>query len=326
MFAEVVSRTEGDHQMSGYAGTYLGKWGKGLMTFAVLFGNFGAILVYMIGIGDFGFELLGDSLGGTPFLYSSLFFIIASIAILVGLGVVVTFERIMIVMILIIVGLFVALGAPEVQVQNLVYTDFSNILVPYGVLLFAFGGVSAIPEMRRYTKGSKDLPYGILIGTGFAFVVYVLFATSVVGITGTNTSEEAIMGLSQYLGPGIVALGALLGVFTMGTSFLTLGIITKNILVKDYSLHPVLAWVITCFVPYAIYMLGLTSFIQVIAIVGSVTGGLFGIMVIAMFVKARKNGKKSPQFNVWVPKFVVYGLILVFALGIFSEVVNLIIQ
>lgn len=324
LLAEVIDRTKGEHQMSGYAGIYLGKWGKGLMTFTALFGNLGAILVYMIGIGDFLFELLNPYIGGSPFLYSSLFFIIASLAILAGLGMIVQLERIMIAMILLIVGFFIFLGFPQIDIQNIVYSDFSQIFIPYGVLLFAFGGMSAIPEMRRFAgEGGIRMKKAIYLGTAFPFVVYILFSFAVVGVTGSATSPEAIIGLSAYLGPGVVALGALLGVFTMGTSFLTLGIITKNLLSTDFKINPVLAWVITCFVPYAIYLLGLTSFIQVITIVGSVTGGLYGIMIIYIHRRAKKLGTEKPSFTLNLSPALMYPLISLFVLGIVYEVVNL---
>ena len=49
---EVTLRTKGRHQLAGYAEKYLGKWAKGFMVFAVLFGIYSALLAYLIGEGD----------------------------------------------------------------------------------------------------------------------------------------------------------------------------------------------------------------------------------------------------------------------------------
>lgn len=324
LLGEVVERTKEGHQMSGLAEEYLGGWGKALMTFTILFGNLGAILVYMIGIGEFGFELLGPTLGGTPFLYSSLFFIVASLAVLVGLGMVVKFEQVMVVIIIGIVLFLAVIGFGEIRPQNIAYTDFSNIFLPFGVLLFAFGGMSAIPEMKRYIGDGKKLEKSIFLGLFFPLMVYIIFSLTVVGITGTETSQEAIAGLSGYLGRSVVILGSILGVLTMGTSFFTIGIITKSVLSKDFKLHPILAWVLTCFTPYIIYLLGLTSFIEVIALVGSITGGLYGIMAIVMYLKARKQKTQKPAFSIKLPGVVIAGLVGVFVLGIVYEILAII--
>ena len=59
---ETVLRTKGFHQLTGYAEKYLGKWGKGLMTFAMVFGTYGALIAYLIGEG----EALAAIFGGEP--------------------------------------------------------------------------------------------------------------------------------------------------------------------------------------------------------------------------------------------------------------------
>src|SRR3989344_800615 len=43
---EVVLRTEGKHQLTGYAQKYLGKYGKWLMTFSMVVGIYGALTAY----------------------------------------------------------------------------------------------------------------------------------------------------------------------------------------------------------------------------------------------------------------------------------------
>ncbi|MBU1119502.1 hypothetical protein KKH43_06495 [Patescibacteria group bacterium] len=323
-YGEVVERSKDDHQMTGHAERYLGSKGKSAMAFTMIFGSLGALLVYLIGIGDFTYTLLGESIGGSPFLYSSLFFIVASLVILAGLGMIVWFERVMVVVLMLIVILFLIFGLPHISIDNLLYTDFSNLFLPYGVLLFAFGGVSAIPEMYRFlSKKNGGLKKSIYIGTIIPLVLYIVFALAIVGVSGRETTSEAVEGLSRFLGGGIVALGAILGIFTMGTSFLTLGHIAKQLLMKDYKLNKILAWVLVCFIPYIIYLLGLTNFIEVIGIVGSVTGGLYGILVLLMYRKARRENVGKPKLTIKLPTFVHYLLLFVFVLGIVYEIIFL---
>src|SRR3989344_8630530 len=49
---EVILRTNGNHQLSGYAEMYLGKAGKFLMFFAMIFGIYSALIAYLIGEGQ----------------------------------------------------------------------------------------------------------------------------------------------------------------------------------------------------------------------------------------------------------------------------------
>jgi amino acid permease len=78
---EVVLRTEGFHQLPGYAEKYLGKIGKRLMVFSMVFGNYGALIAYIIGVG----LALAAIFGGNSLTYSLIFFVIAAIIIFKGL-------------------------------------------------------------------------------------------------------------------------------------------------------------------------------------------------------------------------------------------------
>src|SRR3989344_5504492 len=49
---EIGLRTQGQHQLTGYAQRYLGKWGKRLMFFSMIFGIYAAILAYLTGVGN----------------------------------------------------------------------------------------------------------------------------------------------------------------------------------------------------------------------------------------------------------------------------------
>jgi tyrosine-specific transport protein len=77
---EIALRTEGDHQLPGYAERYLGKHGKRIMTAAMIFAIYGAILAYLIKSG----EILSMLFGGSEFVHSIFFF--SAIAFLIYLG------------------------------------------------------------------------------------------------------------------------------------------------------------------------------------------------------------------------------------------------
>jgi len=85
---EIALRTKENHQLTGYAEKYLGKWGKRIMTFSMIFGIYGALTAYLIGEGN----VLSAIFGGPPLVYSLLFFVVVSAIIYVGLKLIKRFE------------------------------------------------------------------------------------------------------------------------------------------------------------------------------------------------------------------------------------------
>ncbi|MBU1704212.1 MAG: hypothetical protein KJ922_02520, partial [Nanoarchaeota archaeon] len=78
---EISLRTKGSHQLTGYADKYLGKWGKGLMTFSMIFGMYGALIAYTVKEGEFLFKVFSPLFGGNQIIYSLIFLVLASILI-----------------------------------------------------------------------------------------------------------------------------------------------------------------------------------------------------------------------------------------------------
>lgn len=320
-FGEVVLRTKKYHQITGYAKKYLGNWGKGIVTFSLLVGIYGALLAYMIGTGNFLYVLLGEYLGGTQFLYSMIFFVLASLAILIGIGMIIQVEKVMVGFLLFVVGFIFVSNIKQIQVANFLSVDWSYLFLPYGVLLFAYAGTTAIPQMKRVLgSNKKNLKKGIILGMLILFGVYFLFSFAVVGVSGVHTSEEAITGLSKFVGKKVVIIGALFGILTMTTSFLTLGLALKEMFRFDWGINKVIAWVLACFVPFIIFLLGLTSFIKVIGTAGAIMGGLIGIIILLMYNKAKTEGDVEPAYSLKLPQLFIYFLFLVFGLGIVYQV------
>ena len=151
---EIVLRTEGNHQLPGYAEKYLGKVGSMLMAFAMIFGIYGALVSYIIGVGRTFTELFGmqdvllNFLGFSfqfNFIFSILFFIFVSFVVYIGLKMVGKSELIMSSLIIIALLSVSLLSLPRLEISNLMSFNFSRILTPYGVILFALSGAVAFP-------------------------------------------------------------------------------------------------------------------------------------------------------------------------------------
>lgn len=316
IYGEVILRTPGDHQLTGYGEIYLGKLGKILATLAIFITAYGALLAYLIKTGEF-LALIFNS--PSPVLFSLLFFVFASSAVFFGLKSVSFLGAVLVILLLSLISLIAILGVGQINVNHFAGANFSSIFLPYGVILFALFGSSVIPEMEEILRDEhKNLKKSIITGSLIPFFVYLLFTTVVVGICGSLTSDDAVAGLAYFLPSWIVNLGAILGVLTMSSSYLILGYVLREVWFRDFGIPKSFAFLLACFPSLILFLFGAKSFIEVLGITGSLMGGLTGILIILMFLRAKKMGKRKPAYSLKLPFFLILILIIIFLLGTLS--------
>lgn len=309
---EVTLRTKGNHQLTGYARKYLGKTGKSLMTFVMMFAIYGALIAYIIGVG----KALAAITNLSSLPLSIGFFILVSLAIYTGLKAVKKSELWLNVILLVVVITICFLIAPKINLSNLAAFDFSMIFMPYGVIFFALAGSVAIPEMKEILiDNKKQLKKAIFIGSIIPIIIYFLFALIIVGVTGINTTEIATIGLGNMFGKTMIILGNLFAVFAMATSFLTLGLALKEMYWYDYKINKQVAWLLTCIPPFLIFLFLAKSFIQVIGLTGGIAMSLEGILLVLIFNRAKKLGKRKPEYSIKKSNILSFLLIILFILG-----------
>ncbi|MFC1698246.1 aromatic amino acid transport family protein [Nanoarchaeota archaeon] len=315
---EISLRTKGRHEMSGLAEKYLGKWGKALMTFSMIFVVYGMLTAYIMAEG----QVLNNLFGLLPaFAYSLIFFAIISIIIYLGLRKVGESELWLVSIMLIIIIIIVVWGFFHINPTNLNQFDYSKLFLPYGVIMFAFFGSAAIPEMRSICSENKHLlKKAIIIGSLVPIVIYILYALVVVGSVGPaglSDGEISTTVLDKIVsGKPMQILGNLFAVLSMFTSAIAMGLALLWVYHLDLGINRKLSFILTLAFPLALALSGLTSFIAAIAIAGAFAGGLQGILVVLMYWKAKKYGDRSPEFEIKDFKFTGYILILLFTLGI----------
>lgn len=335
---EIVLRTKEKHQLTGYAQKYLGGGGRKLMVFSMLFGNYGALIAYLIGIGKsfsaiFGmqnviFNLFGLSLS-FDVIFSLLFFIFGSTIVYLGIRGVGKSELCMGYGVVFIVLLISIITLFRFNLNNVLLFDFSKIFLPYGVILFALAGAIAVPEMREVMKDKRQLKRAVLIGSLIPIVIYLLFSLAVVGACGKSTSEIAVVCLSEKFGEVMLWIGNIFAIFAMATSFLTLGLGLKEMYNYDYRIKEKISWFLACFVPLILFLLILffvkqERFFKTIGITGGIAMTLEGILIVMMFSKAKKSGEREPEYSIKQNKFISLILILIFLLGMIYTLLNFI--
>ncbi|MBI2674320.1 MAG: amino acid permease [Candidatus Yanofskybacteria bacterium] len=317
MFGEVVLRTEKRHQIVGYTDLYLGPAWKKVMFLATVLSIYGAMLAYIIISGDFLSNVLSPFFYLSSTAYSYFFAFILSFLLLTGLRRVSAVEFILTLLFIFIVLLVFGYGINKVDFNNLKNFNPEFWFLPYGILLFAFAGMSSIPIQREILRGAESkLKKSILWAVLLVGILYTIFAFTVVGVAGDVTSPDAITGLFDFLGGKIVVLGSIFGVLAVGTSFLMLGEALKEVFRWDYRLKKGWAWLLVVLPPLALFFIGLRAFIDVISLAGSLAIGLILLVLIFMYMAAKTKGDRKPEYNLSIPKWFLYSMAALFLAGV----------
>lgn len=308
---EVVLRTKENHQLTGLANKYLGNRGKYLMFATILIGNYGALVAYLIGEG----ASLNAIFGGNAVLWSFIFFFIAAFLVFRGIKKISLSELIvasLVLLTVIVIGIF---SIQHINFSNLTTFSFTNLLIPYGVIVFAYLGLISIPEVKEVLiKNKKGMKKAILIGSIIPIGVYALFALIVVGVTGINTTEIGTIGLGNYLGSVALVLGNLFAIFAMFTSFLALGLAMKETYKFDFKLSEDTSFILAMLVPLVLFLVlrNVATFTKVLNFAGFLAGGIAGLLVIAMTFMAEKLGDRNPEYK--MPKNLLLKILIIIIL------------
>ncbi|MBT4604411.1 hypothetical protein HOC01_02125 [archaeon] len=331
---EIVLRTRGFHQLTGYMEKYLGKWGKLGMLFSMTVGIYGALVAYLIGEGQSiktlveQIPFLSNIFVGTglhsTFVYMIGFFIFCGILVWLGMDEVGKAETFVVAIMVLVILIISAVSIPKMNPSYLSNINFGSALAPLGVIIFAFIGSAAIPEVHEIVgKDKKVFKHAIVLGTLAPMILYVLFCAAVIGIVGFSNFEMlsanekiATIALSYYSHPILGGLANLLAILAMFTSFITLGEALLEAYTYDYKIPRKISFLLVMFVPLLIVLFDLTSFISALAITGAVAGGIDGILIVLAYWKAKVLGDRKPEYSLPLMKGVGYLIMTLFAFGI----------
>ncbi|MBI1984893.1 MAG: hypothetical protein HYS60_02155 [Candidatus Wildermuthbacteria bacterium] len=318
-FGEICLRTSGKYRLVGYAKIYLGKWGKLLATFVLFFVLAGALLSYLILAGSF-FDIVFSPWIHFPstIVWSVLFWIAGSFFILKGRQLITVAELFMNVGFFAAIGVLFLFAIPHMQSLQIPSFDIAGLPIAFGVFLFGFLGLEAIPELASFLKDTKEkmrLHSVIIWGSVGSGLLFALFSFLIVGVSGTDTTEDALSGLVPVLGREIVLLGALFGILAISSSFLVLGNYLKNSLRHDFGIPDMPAFFIACSLPLILFLMGFRQFIEVIGVVGGIAGAAEGALIVLIFLKAKKLGDRTPEYDMKIPSFVLFLIVLILAAG-----------
>ncbi len=324
LYGEIVLGTEKIHRLPGYVGEYLGQNWEKLAFLVITVGLTGTLLVYLIVGGQFLNFLFSPLFGGNPTIYTLLFFITGAYLVFRGIKSISGVELSLLIVFLVILAVFFAKSFSSININYLSTLNLKFLIFPYGIILFSLWGSDMVPEIKEMlaksrTKNLKeirtDLRKVLFWGIIFAAVIYLFFIFIVLGVSGSQTSKEAISGLAEVLGDNVIKLGFIFGIITCFTSFLTLALTLKKVFWYDLGLSKNFSWFLTCFLPLFLFFAGLREFIGIISFTGAITLGIGGMLIIfsyRSFLKKKFSRKMNPT---------LYLLVGVFILGIIFEII-----
>lgn len=323
LFGEVCLRTSEKHRLVGYAKLYLGNWARNLIVFSTLVGILGALLVYIIFGGNFLAIAMSPFVEISDSVASFIFWFILSLFVLWGIQFIARAEFWMSLLLFLISAVIFLVALPHVNTAHFSLWKGSGVLAPYGVVLFALLGWSAVPEIadlfkKRKEKRSLDnlivWTFGIVIG------FYLLFSLIIVGVSGGETSKNALDGLQPILGKHIVWLGSLFGLFALATSFLVLGNYLKNSLRYDFKFPYWVSVGIATIIPFLLFAVGLRDVIVAMGILGGALGAMEGVVIILAWRNAKKKGQREPEYSLKIPDIVLWMLLIILVIGGLLEI------
>ena len=313
---EVALRTKGRHQLSGYAKKYLGKWGKRIMFFAMLFGIYSALLAYLIGEGQSLSKLLPGNIN--PLILGIGFWIIMTLLLKEGLKGLKKIETLGVIAIIIIIfGIFIRFF-PQIQTPNLMMWNSTNLALPIGIVIFALMGFTSISELREEIRGQeKLLKKAIILGSIIPIILYIIFSATVIGVLGKNITQVATLSFGPLM--------TILGIFTMLTSYFVLSFSLRDTFKFDIKTTKRTNLFFTSLVPLILYILvtkfNLLNFSSILGIGGVISGGLTGILIIIMNKRSKQTTRsdKNPEINMPINWLIIIILSIIFIAGILLE-------
>ncbi len=318
LYADLVNVRQDKARYIKVVGRELGSLGTLIAAIVYLASKYGALIAICLFGGQFLRSLLFSIFPLTPLVATISFFVIACFATIGGTLAVNRLRIWVIPTFFSLIALLSVISINLIQVDNFLYGLSLDVGSSIGVMMFAFFALAALPEMHEgLGKRTELLGKGVWWGTAVVTLVYIIFVTIIIGVTGGQTTENAILGLRNVFGFWPYILASAIAFVVSLSAYMNLASAMTNLYVQDLRWRFIPSWLSTAVVPFLWIMFGTASGTSVINITGGVLGSLAYIMMLIAYERARlsaelpKNSLKVPQWVVAMAFVIFVGVILV---------------
>lgn len=311
LYFRVLEAVDEKERLLGLAKDYLGVSGYYLSLVAIVAGLLLALVIHLILGGQF-IVLLWPGVGGTVAIF--IFWLLASAPLFFRERRVLNLEFFGVVFMAGVMLLIFSSAWPRVGLLTATALNFNNVFLPFGAVLFALAGWTAIEPLYGFHKRigqSKPAPVSALAwGTVLAAALYTLFVSGILGSAATVT-PDAVSGLTNWPAARLALLGVL-GLLALWVSYLPISLEIKNSLQFDLGWRPSQGLLFVVFLPLILVMAGFSNFLKVVGLAGGVFLSLQYLIIVLV-------GKKVLRLT-GVKKFLANSVLLVFALAAVYEI------
>lgn len=324
-YAEVILSTRQSHRIGGYVGVYFNKKFKKITVLITVIGRHGALLAYIVLGGNFLHALLSPTLGGGLLIYTMALFLFESLIVLFGIKTIAPIELTINISLIFIILLITYKNSFYFNSENLTIINWKNMLLPYGSIFFALNGQSAIVEVCRLLDREKQkIKSAIAIGTVIPAILTLIFVISVIGVTGNMTTSNTIDGLQIFLTSKVIILTLALGLLAISSSYIMISQSLKEIYWWDLKINNKLSWFMASVVPISLYLIGFNNLQNIVSLTGTITGGMFGIILIILLFKVKEKRQQESIINTNTNKYAGVFISSLFIFGLIYGIFNFI--
>ncbi len=274
-----TSAEMGGAQMSTIAQKTLGNVGGWIMYLSIAIMGFGAFLAYISGIGSIFTSLFGIN----EIFGAIIFWILASSVMYMGLE---ASGKTELIMNLILIALFIGVTAmllPHANIESAAYVDFTGIFSMIGVVIFAFGFHTVIPDVYRGLDSYKKTKRVVILAFLIPTIIYAVFMIVFLMTFGRNTPQVATQGLETIYDDIGKLIGNALPLIAITTSYIGLGIAQQSNSKEFLGLKKSYAWALVVGPPVIVYLAGVRNFADVLSFAGN-TGNLMAFIILPILI------------------------------------------
>lgn len=305
LYADLVLARGGKARFLHVVARELGSFGAWVASVAFIGSIYGALLAYCVFGGQFLRVVTFPFAPMTPHAAIIAFFVLGAVATVGGSLLVARIQRFLLPTFLSLLALLSVFALPSIDWSNFSGFAPEQFGVALGIMVFAFFGISAVPEARDFLgRASSTLPMVMRTSVAIVAVVYAVFVAAVIGVTGSVTTENAIHGLKNALGSNAYLLANLIALLVVLSVFMNLATALTNTYLYDLRLRFVTSWTLTMSVPFLFMLFGVTSLVAVLNISGGILASIAAMALIIAYERARMSAELSKN-ALRVPQFVV---------------------
>ncbi|MEK7084993.1 MAG: aromatic amino acid transport family protein [Patescibacteria group bacterium] len=318
LYAALIAITPGRHRFPGYMKIYLGGFAEKLSLALTFLSFYGAVLAY----GILGGIFLEAFLGVEFFQGAIAFFILGGLLFKMDLRAVGKANFYLTVLLFLFIAGFSFVVMPQIRVEHFYSALGEDWFLPYGVLLFAFAGHSALPDLFEVVGRNSQGRFKKIIFWSLAAsaAVYLIFIAAILGVSGSGVTEDALSGLYRTVGDGFIAVGSLIGLLAVFTSYVALGVDLKLTFHYDYRFSDTASWLLAFLPPVLLFVLGLDDLTKILSVVGAVGLGAFSFLTVLAAWKKREEVERF--LNIRLRPWWLYLIAVLVAAGVTGEILS----